>query len=203
MPDGTTKSIALLDPSEARVTLGVATCPTGDFSHHLTADAEPGKKWRSVKAPAEKWLSQMTNSHLPAKHCWVSYKRHLWASVRYGLGCVLAKLAHLGILCHNFAYESLLFFGVNRNICIGWRYLPTAFGGCGLFSLSTECVIARLNLLLQYWLVPSALCKSLACSMEYLQLETGFATCPLSEPFEPLGPLCTHSWVRSLWESVQ
>jgi hypothetical protein len=67
LPDGTTESIALLDPSEARVTLGVATCPTGDFSHHLTADAEPGEKWRSVKARAEKWLYQMKNSHLPAK----------------------------------------------------------------------------------------------------------------------------------------
>jgi hypothetical protein len=106
-------------------------------------------------------------------------------------------------LCHNFAYESLSFFGVNRNIRSGWRYLPTAFGGCGLFSLSTECVIARLNLLLQHWLAPSTLGESLSCSMEYLQLEAGFAACPLSEPFEPLGPLCTHSWVRSLWESVQ
>ena len=44
--------------TEARVTLGVATCATGDFSHHLTADASPGEKWRSVKARAEKWLSQ-------------------------------------------------------------------------------------------------------------------------------------------------
>jgi hypothetical protein len=116
LPDGTTESIALLDPSEALVTLGVATCPTGDFSHHLTADAEPGEKWRSVKARAEKWLYQMKNSHLPANHCWVSYKRQLWASVRYGLGFVSSPLAHLGKLCHNFAYESLSFFGVNRNI---------------------------------------------------------------------------------------
>ena len=29
LPDSTTESIALLDPSEALVTLGVATCPTG------------------------------------------------------------------------------------------------------------------------------------------------------------------------------
>ena len=38
LPDGRRESIALLDPSEARVTLGVATCPSGDDSHHLTAE---------------------------------------------------------------------------------------------------------------------------------------------------------------------
>ena len=75
---------------------------------------------------------------------------------------MFAHLAQLVELCSNRA---------------DWRYLSTAFGGCGLFSLSTECVIARLNLLLQYWLAPSTYDKSLSCSMEYLQLEAGFASC--------------------------
>ena len=145
----------------------------------------------------------MKNSHLPPKYCWFSYKRQLWASVCYGLGCVSAPLTQLGELCSNFAFDSLSFFGVNRNIRASWRYLPTAFGSCGLFSLSTECVIALLNLLLQHWLAPSMVSKSLSCSMEYLQLEAGFASCLLSEPFDPMGPLCMHSWVRSLWESIQ
>lgn len=86
--NGTIESIALLDPLEAQVTLRVATCPTGDFSHHLTVDASPGEKWHSVKARPEKWSSQMKNSHLPPKHCWVSYKQQLQASMWYGLGCV-------------------------------------------------------------------------------------------------------------------
>jgi hypothetical protein len=70
----------------------------------------------------------MKNSHLPPKHCWVSYKRQLWASIWYGLGCVSVPLGQLGKLCQNFAFNSLLFFGVNRNIRAGWRYLPTALG---------------------------------------------------------------------------
>ena len=39
-------------------------------------------------------------------------------------------------------------------------------------------------------------------SMKHVQLEAGFNDCPLTRFFEPLGPLTTKYWVRSLWESL-
>ena len=38
--------------------------------------------------------------------------------------------------------------------------------------------------------------------MELLQLEVGCVGCPLAEPFHPIGPIITHSWLRSFWEVV-
>jgi hypothetical protein len=38
--------------------------------------------------------------------------------------------------------------------------------------------------------------------MEYLQLEVGCQGCPLHKPFEPMGEICTHSWLRSFWEMI-
>ena len=37
LPSGETEGIALLPASEAKVTLGIATAPNGDDSHHLSA----------------------------------------------------------------------------------------------------------------------------------------------------------------------
>jgi hypothetical protein len=39
--------------------------------------------------------------------------------------------------------------------------------------------------------------------MEYLQLEIGCRGCPLDEPFDPMGEICTDSWVKSFWECVR
>jgi hypothetical protein len=33
--------------------------------------------------------------------------------------------------------------------------------------------------------------------MELPLLEAGFSDCPLTHPFEPMGPILTHCWVGS------
>ena len=55
---------------------------------------------------------------------------------------------------------------------------------------------------LQHYRSPSSVGTRLMASMEHVQLEAGFNDCPLNRPFEPLGPLTTRCWVRSLWESL-
>jgi hypothetical protein len=78
LPDGTFETIELLEPGDARVTLGVAACPTGDDSHHLGAPGSPKDKWKSVKTKVEVWLMRLKNGHLPSKYAWVSYRlQHL------------------------------------------------------------------------------------------------------------------------------
>lgn len=200
--DGTIESIALLGADEARVTLGIATTPSGNDWHHLNAPGKHSDKWRSVKTKAENWLSCLSNCHLPPRFCWVSYRLQLWASLQYGLGVLSARLGELGELTTNFAFRALPHLGINRNIRAGWRYLHTAFGGCNLLDLGTESVIARLNMFLQHWDNPSQLGHILRTSMEYLQLEVGCQGCPLHEPFFPMGEICTHSWLRSFWEMI-
>jgi hypothetical protein len=200
--DGTIESIALLGAKDARVTLGIATTPSGNDWHHLNAPGKHSDKWRLVKTKAKNWLNCLHNCHLPPRFCWVSYRLQLWASLNYGLGVLSARIGELGELTTNFAFRALPFLGINRNIRAGWRYLHTAFGGCNLLDLGTESVIARLNLFLQHWDNPSQLGHILRTSMEYLQLEVGSQGCPLHEPFFPMGEICTHSWLRSFWEMI-
>jgi hypothetical protein len=107
-----------------------------------------------------------------------------------------------GELTTNFAFRALPFLGVNRNIRTEWRYLHNTFGGVGLLSLSTEATIARVNLFMQNWGMPTPIGQMLQTSMEALQLEIGCVGCPLQEPFHPMGPLMTHCWLKSFWEVV-
>ena len=202
LPSGETEDIALLDVNEPRVTLGVSTCPTGDDSHHLNASGSARDKWKSVRTRAETWVNRLRNGHLPPRYAWVSYKLQLWSSVRYGLGVLAVPLSQMGELTTNFAYRVLPCLGVNRNIKTGWRYLHSAFSGCGLLHLPTESVISRLNMFLQHWDNPAPIGSAMRTSMECLQLEIGCRGSPLSEPFSFMGPHCTHSWGRSFWECI-
>ena len=63
-------------------------------------------------------------------------------------------------------------------------------------------MIARLNIFIQHYQTPSSLGTKITISLEALQLEAGFNCCPLEMPFYPMGPLTTHCWCRSFWESL-
>ena len=202
LPDGTTEGIILLPATASRVTLGVATSPDGDDTHHLKAPGQAKDKWKSIATKASVWANRLKNGHLPSKFSWVSYRFQLWSSVKYGLGTLSAPLADLGELTVNFAFNILPYLGVNRHIRAEWRYLHNTFGGVGLLSLATEATICRVNLFLQHWGMPTPIGTLLRTSMELLHLEAGCADCPLLTTYEPMGPLLTHSWLLSFWESL-
>ena len=132
----------------------------------------------------------------------MSYRLQLWAGVRYGLGALSVPLRELGELTKNFAYRVLPSFGINRHIRTGWRYLHSAFSGCGLLDLATESSISRLNMFLQHWDNPAPVGQALRASMECLQLEIGCQGFPLHEDFSFMGDHVTHSWARSFWECM-
>ena len=102
-------------------------------------------------------------------------------------------MREFGELTKNFAHRALSHLGVNKNIRTGWRYLHSAFSGCGLLDLAEESTIAWLNTFLQHWGNPSPTSIALRTSMECLQLEVGCRGCPLDEPFSFMGPHTTHS----------
>jgi hypothetical protein len=159
-------------------------------------------KWKSISTRAAVWLNCLKNAHLPSKFSWVSYRLQLWSSVRYWLGTLPAPLATFAELTANFAYQALPYLGVNQNIRAEWRYLHNTFGGIGLWDLSTEAVICRVNLLVQHWGMISPIGSMLQTSMEYPHLEVGCLNCPLSMKYDPMGPLATHCWLCSFWECI-
>ena len=58
--------------------------------------------------------------------------------------------------------------GVARTVKRELRKLHTTFGGFGLFHLTTEQLICRLNMLLQHYHTSTALSKKLDASFKYL-----------------------------------
>jgi hypothetical protein len=40
----------------------------------------------------KKWMTKMTNGHLPARQGWVAYKFKLWPEIRYGLATLAMSL---------------------------------------------------------------------------------------------------------------
>lgn len=93
-------------------------------------------------------------------------------------------------------------FGANRNIKIGWRTPPRAFGGIGLLSLPVEQIICCLNMLVQHFGVPSILGHKFQASLECLQLEIGVNYNPLKAPYHIYNVFATPCWFKSLWERL-
>ena len=197
-PDGSSAEIAQVPITESKKTLGVWTNPAGDCD-------------KQVEVITEKlgvWTDRLEMGKLPARWAWVSYFHQLWPRIGYGLGTNSSGVAELeaqeeeGGGLRKLYRRILPYLGVNRNIKAGWRHLHSSFGGIGLRKLLTETTIARLNLFLQHYNTPSTLGKKLTISLECLQLEAGLSSCPLLEPYHPLGPLTTPCWCRSLWECL-
>ncbi len=98
------EGIALLPHTAGQVTLGIATSPDGDGTHHLTTPEKARDKWPSVATRANVWLDRLNNGHHPPKFSWVLYHLQLWSSIRYGLGMLSAPLSMLGELSTNVAF---------------------------------------------------------------------------------------------------
>ena len=52
---------------------------------------------------------------------------------------------------HTEDYKILNVLGILRNVTKGLRQIHTTFGSFGLFSLPTEQLISRVNMLMQYY----------------------------------------------------
>jgi hypothetical protein len=70
-------------------------------------------------------------------------------------------------------YKMFTILGIFRNISTGLWKLHTTFGRFGLFSLPTEQIISRVNMLLPHYTVSTNLSRKLDPSLRYLQLQLG------------------------------
>ena len=90
--------------------------------------------------------------------------------------------------------------GVVRSISKELRYIPSFYGGVGLFDLTCKTTAVTLNSFLQYYGTATPLGIYLKGSLENLQIELGVQHCPFKYNFEKWGHLVTDCWVKSLWE---
>jgi hypothetical protein len=92
--------------------------------------------------------------------------------------------------------------GILHNFTKGLRKIHTTFGGFGLFDLSTEQLISRVNMIFQHYHVSTNLSKKLDASLGYLQLQLGTPHNPFTQDYSKWGCLTPLSWVKMLWKSI-
>ena len=89
MPDGTEASIEHLSASKSKKTLGVFTCPTGDFSKQL----------KSMQEKTQDWIDRAKEGTLSRRDVWFLLDNHLWPKAGHGLCNVAAPWKELdGVL---------------------------------------------------------------------------------------------------------
>ncbi len=107
-------------------------------------------------------------------------------------------------LLHAEDYKLLNVLGVLQNVTKGLRRLHTTFGGFGgLFSLPTEQLISRVNMVMQHYHASTNLGQKLDALLRYLQLQLGTPHNPFTLEYDKWGHLAPLSWVKMLWHLLQ
>ena len=185
------EAIKRLKSSEAVENLGLFSRPDGNNLPHI----------QQLQGRVSEWTTLVKQGHLPTRSVWASYTHQLWSGLKYGLGASSAPLAQLDSALGTADFYLLSKLGVMRSIKTPVRYIPSYFGGMGLFSITTETTSATINSFLQHYGTETPLGITLhAALVEYLQVEIGVRGCPLTYDFGIWGELATDSWVKSLWE---
>ncbi len=86
-------------------------------------------------------------------------------------------------LLDNADYKTRNVLGIFRNVTKGLQKIHTTFGGFGLFDLSTEQLISRVNMFFQHYHVSTNLSKKLDTSLGYLQLQVSMPHNPFTEDY--------------------
>jgi hypothetical protein len=162
-PDSMKSAIKQEEVSVSKKTLGIYDAPAGGNKGHLN----------HIESKTTTWINRMTNGHLLSHIAWVAYRQQLWPSLRYGLGTMTNNINPAAKLLDNFNYKTLNVLGILRNVTKGLRKIHTTFSGFGLFDLSTEQLISRVNMFFQHYHVSRNLSKKLDASLGYLQLQLG------------------------------
>jgi hypothetical protein len=190
-PDGTKSPIKQEKVTESKKTLGIYDLPSGGNEGHLSFIANK----------ATQWVNRMKNGHLPSHVAWIAYKHQLWSSLRYGLGTMTIKMEVADKLLNKTDYKMLNILGIFHNISTGLQKYHTTFGGFRLFSLPTEQLISRINMLFQHH-VSTNLSKKLDALLQYLQFQLSTPQNPLTLDFKKWEHLALLSWVNKLRKSL-
>jgi hypothetical protein len=157
----------------SKKTLGFYDAPAGGNKGHLG----------HIKSKATTWINRMISGHLPSHITWVAYRYQLWPGLRYGLGTMTNDIKPAARLLDNADYKTRNVLGIFRNVTKGLQKIHTTFGGFGLFDLSTEQLISRVNMFFQHYHVSTNLSKKLDTSLGYLQLQVSMPHNPFTEDY--------------------
>jgi hypothetical protein len=140
-PDGTRVPIVLKKVDCPEKKLGIYTCPTGDFSYHVSQLVETGSEY----------AARLRARHLPARDAWMGKRYQLFPKLIYGAAAVTHAPQALEDACQSIWYKLLPSLRVNRNITKEYRMLPLRFQGLALPNPNIESLSRKIHLLQTNW----------------------------------------------------
>ena len=182
--------IPLKEVTHPEKKLGVWTCPTGNFGHHVSQAILKG----------ENWATGMRNSRCPPRDAWLGLRHQLYRQMSYGFVALVHPPDKLEKSFQDVWYKCLPSLQVNRCIRTEWKMLPIQFQGLGLPNPNIDVLACKIQSLQRHWNTSSVTGKMLHRAYEVFQVEVGLGGNIFALSFEVFGDLASMGWFAHLWQ---
>ena len=190
MPDGTMCQIEHLSVDTAKETLGVFTCPSGNFGTHLL----------SMKKQGQEWIDRAKESHLMRRDIWFLLDGQLWPKLGYGIGCVASPWKLLEVCLSKIWWQLIPMGGIIRTAPREVRQMSKGFYGAGCPHPGVECLVQQVSKFQTHYGCKTNMGLKMSASLELLIVELGVSAQPLQESFKKYKDWVTWTWLVSAWE---
>jgi hypothetical protein len=186
---GTPAAIPLRCVTDAEETLGVWSCPAGDFGVHVAKRMEAGHLW----------VERLRHNRCPAADGWLGFRYSLMPKMTYGFAAITIDHAELEAKFQALYRDVLSPLRVNKNIMRFYRMAPKRFMGLGMPNPCIHMLSHKLHLLQSEWNQQTSAGQMLRQSLEVFQMETGFSSNILESDYDRFECLATGGWWKQLW----
>lgn len=157
----------MADVSSSKETLGIFSCPAGDFGVHVTNKMAKG--WL--------WVERLCHNRCDPGDAWTGFRYALWPSLTYGFAAITPNINALNKAFQDLFCNVLSLLKVNKNICTFYRVAPKRYQGLGMPNpLITMLMLSqKLHLLQTQFNQPTATGRMLQQSLEVFRWRSGSA----------------------------
>ena len=186
---GSPAAIPLRDVGDAEETLGVWSCPKGDFGVHIEKKMEVGHLW----------VERLRHNKCPAADGWLGFRYSLIPKVTYGFAAITIDPDVLESSFQRLYRDVLSPLRVNENITKFYRMAPKRVMGLGMPNPGIKMLAYKLHLLQTEWTQPTSAGQMLQQSLEIFQMETGLSTNVIEQDYDRFESLATGGWWKQFW----
>ena len=187
--DGSVSVIPLKDVEEVQETLGVWSCPAGEFGVHVTKKLAEGARW----------ADRLRSNRCPPADGWMGFRHALIPKLTYGFSAITPDPSELEEGFQELYFKLLSPLRVNCRISKFFRMAPKRYFGLGMPNPGILMLSHKLQLLHTQFNMPTSTGQMLRQSWEVFQMEVGLSSNILCEDYSRLGNLATGGWWKQLW----
>lgn len=186
---GSPVPIPLRDVHDVEETLGVYSCPAGDFGVHISKKMGKGHLW----------AERLRRNRCPPSDAWMGFRYSLMPTVTYGFAAITPPPELLETSFQKLYRNLLSPLRVNKNITTFYRMAPKRMMGLGMPNPCIRMLAYKLHLLQSEWGQNTATGQMLRQSLEVFQMESGLSTNILESAYHRHECLATAGWWKQLW----